>query len=393
MDNIKLQDTITTVYNNFVEKVLQVYEVFKDYFGELRVDLQDIIDATIKGAEIENLKSIEDENILKECVKNIFVGKALLLGNPKIYVYWPTVKVENEFNKYTVINELYAKVELNYTGQLDYSFQLNRANYTYSHFINGYMHSHISSIPKNDFTVFQNPCLGRGPIVFTTHTLRRNFDLDIWGLFCRELDNYVHVESIKGGPYHRLEQADNIYNNRHYYNKFQYSLIDTRYKYKYNIDWSNFVKYVIEQKVLKFGYSNNHYILSTTVADTTLLLSNLFIKWINSKKSDSNLVNLESLLHSGILKKGCYSGGVLYIIRDSDQIDVKEYIGKQVLTFKGKPITITIEGAPTDNNAMYFLNQDIINKFVTTILAIVNYRYGKERTNTTNPATPKEVYL
>lgn len=393
MDNIKLQDTITIVYNNFVEKVLQVYEVFKDYFGELRVDLQDIIDATIQDAEIENLKSIEDENTLKECIKNIFVGKALLWGKPKIYVYWPTVKVENEFNKSTIINELYAKIELSYGGALDYSFKLNRANYTYSHFVNNYMHSHVNSIPKDDFTVFQAPCLGRGPIVYTVHTLRRNFDLDIWGLFCRELDNYVHVESIKGGPYHRLEQVDNICNNRNFYSRFQYSFLDGICNEDYEIDWGDFAKYVIELKALKFGYNNNHYILSTTMADTTILLSNLFIKWINSKKLDNNLVNLEGLLDSGILKKGYYNGGVIYVVRRSNQIDIKEYIGEQVLTFKGKPVTITIEGGLTDNNAMYFLEQGIINKFVTVILTIVNYRYGKERTNTTTPSNPKEIYL
>ena len=67
------------------------------------------------------------------------------------------------------------------------------------------MHSHISSIPFGNFTFFQSPCTGSGPINNTICSLSRDFDANLWRLFCLELSKYVEVESIAGTPYHRLE--------------------------------------------------------------------------------------------------------------------------------------------------------------------------------------------
>ena len=114
----------------------------------------------------------------------------------------------NENDKSIIIQDLYAKIELDAKGNIpteDRGFTLNRATYPMEQWVCGYMHSHISNIPKGNLTSFQSPCLGTGPINNTVLELKNNCDSTEWMLFCQELSMYVTVESLRGGPYIRME--------------------------------------------------------------------------------------------------------------------------------------------------------------------------------------------
>ena len=222
--------TVNQLYQHLFEKPLSIYEIFKGFFGEDFVDIQ-----THQGRELTSFKeylcakicdenSFSNEAIEEICNQSFEVTEDQLtdLENTVkdkrfiIYVWWPRVTVTNEYNKSVNIQDLYAKIEIQNDGTIPYEcngFKLNRATYTREQFISGYMHSHINIIPKNNFTQFQIPCLGRGPIISTIGTLKNDYDEATWMLFCQELSMYVTVESISGGPYRRMDNIGNVFQN------------------------------------------------------------------------------------------------------------------------------------------------------------------------------------
>lgn len=144
----------------------KVYELFKEYFGEDKVDMQD------------------------NC----------------ILVWWPELRVSNEDEEYCYIKNLYARVRVDNAGTLSGTFSLNRTDYSYDQWISKYCHSHVQRISRNRESIktWREPCLGSGPIRETSSTLQVEYDEDVWRLFIYELDQYVRHESLEGVPYIKL---------------------------------------------------------------------------------------------------------------------------------------------------------------------------------------------
>lgn len=109
-----------------MEKPRRILEIFSDYFGENKVDMQGF---RTKEEFCEN-KSLGKNN----------TDAISLLGGTFILVWFPEVKVTNEYNKSVYIQDLYAKVKIDTEGQLIGKFYLNRATYPLSHMQAGYMH-------------------------------------------------------------------------------------------------------------------------------------------------------------------------------------------------------------------------------------------------------------
>ena len=237
--NCKLiEEKIEELYNSLMDRPLRVLGIFNDFFGEDKVDMQGYwsLDKFKSWMNIEPLSTyIPDGNIVSmnmndwsmyktgsitdlpgdqvEKVVNVLTNTTVKerIGNAKfngifILVHFPHVRVTNEHDRFVDINHLWAKVKVSYNGTLNGGFTLNRSEYTLLHIRSHYMHSHISSIPTRDFTQFQNPCTGSGPINGTISALNRDYDEDMWNMFCLELSKYVTVESVAGRPYHYLEK-------------------------------------------------------------------------------------------------------------------------------------------------------------------------------------------
>ncbi len=149
--------TVNQLYQQLYEKPLNIYEIFKGFFGEDFVDIQTCLgrelssfkeylfakicdDSSIINGAAEkdyNLPFDITEILLKE-LKNTVEDKRFI-----IYVWWPKVIVTNEYDKSVNIQDLYAKIEIQGDGTIPYEcngFRLNRATYSREQFMSGYMH-------------------------------------------------------------------------------------------------------------------------------------------------------------------------------------------------------------------------------------------------------------
>ena len=243
--------------------------------------------------------------------------------------------------------------------------------------------SHISSIPKADFTQFQNPCTGRGPINGTISTLNRDYDEDMWNMFCLELSKYVTVESVAGRPYHYLENlgtrdmqvGEDKFITYLFPNYCVNDILSDKFK--------EFVRYFINSKKLKFNYVNGSYSIGMSLIEFIVLISNEFIKWYNDQFNKGELTTkFEDLKKHGILRECIIDNGKIYYDRNINNTNnYAQYIGKQVCMFKGKEITVDITDITRveNENKSIILDTQTALYILTTILKVLNYRYGRNK--------------
>ena len=415
-ETIKLiEEKIEELYNSLMDKPLRVLSIFNDFFGEDKVDMQGYwsLDKFKSWMNIEPLSTyIPNGNIVSmsrddwsmyntctitdlpgdrvEKVVNVLTDTTVKerIGAAKfngifILVHFPHVRVTNEHDRFVDINHLWAKVEVGCNGTLNGGFTLNRSEYTMLHIRSRYMHSHISSIPTGDFTQFRNPCLGSGPINGTISALNRDYDEDMWNMFCLELSKYVTVESVAGTPYHYLEKLGTndmevgvdrfiTYLSRDYY---EGCITPDKFK--------EFVRYFISSKKLKFNYVNGSYSIGMSLIEFIVLISNEFIKWYNDQFNKEELTaKFTDLREHGILRECIIDNGRIYYDRGRNNVNnYAQYIGKKVCVFKGREITVDITGIAEvkNENKSIILNTQTALYLLTTILKVLNYRYGRNK--------------
>ena len=410
-----IKEKIEGLYNSLMEKPLRVLSIFNDFFGEENVDMQGywsldrfkswmsaepistyipnygIAGITSNDWSMYRTESIIDlpKNIAMQVVNALSEESVLSnIGNIKfnnifILVHFPHVRITNEHNRYVDINHLWAKVVLSYNGTMSGGFTLNRSEYTMLHISSGYMHSHIMGIPTSDFTSFQNPCTGSGPINGTISALNRDYDEDTWNMFCLELSKYVTVESIAGRPYHYLERLGT--NNMNVG-------IDRFIAYLTNIyhggalshsDLKEFVEYFIKSKKLKFNYVNGSFSIGMSLIEFIVLISNEFIKWYNNQFNEGNVTaNLNTLKRYNVLKECIIDNGKIYYENVAANVNnYAQYIGKKVCIFKGKEVTVNITDIAEvrNDNKSLILDTQTALYILTIILKVLNYRYGRSK--------------
>lgn len=387
---------LETTYNEAMAKPLQILGIFNDFFGEDKVDMQGF------PTYSEVASALPESSSVSAVKRYITAHSSGYNNNGFILVHFPHVFIKNEHDRGTDINHLYAKVLFNVEGIMYGRFLLNRAEYSILHMMNGYMHSHISSIPTHNFTQFQSPCTGSGPINDTICSLSRSFDADLWNLFCLELSKYVEVESIAGTPYHRLEglsRGGRTYSSRIAEFLWPREILDngTFSDTFTRVDIVAFTKYLIDKNVLKFRYVNEEYRIAMRPTDCAIRVSNCFIEWYNKEyKAGRKTADLGRLLGANILMLCKYSEGNLIQERSSSNPDsYRMYIGQPMCTFKGRQITISIpdisQADTTVENAVYILRTDIIEYIITKIINVINFRYGNNRSE--EDSSGKKVYF
>lgn len=442
---VDINSMVERLYQKSYEKIFQVYEVFKDYFDEERVDLQGI--PTLEVFK-ERLFSVKYNNTLcssiitatqawnetneqdREIIKTLCSSGALdtYIGSDNtvfkylfpfifekynstrgdivyIIVHFPEVRVVNENDKYVDIKELYARVKITMDGHIEGTFGLLRADYPVSHLYADYAHSHISGVTlsTNDF---KSPCLGTGPINRTIVSLVADFDLNMWMLFCRELDTYVTVESLSGGPYRRLE---NITGKRQL-RKISQNFSNSIYLGRINRLWAsylplpelkNFITYLLRKKVIKFNYNEGSYNLAMSYKDYIVEMSNSFIDWVNNhiNRNEVNKAsfNLEYLLSAGILGQYAIQNGIIYSFSNNGH-SANEYLscnGRDMLLFKGNRVRLNIydDTINNDENVVHLLKFELCEMILTYMLTYINYSHGKELSNTEIGSCKKCIIL
>lgn len=425
---IKIQE----LYDLIMSKPYEVLEIFNHYYGEDRVDIQSFptfeeFKEHISTPDIRNILSCEvldirpseyrelanktlftvPDNLIERVLEVLtdpsvvdYLGRTYF-NNIFILVHFPRVKITNENDKFVYANHMYAKIRVFYNGSMVSGFTLNRAEYPYDHISSDYMHSHISGIPLSDFTYFKSPCLGSGPIRNTISNLNSEYDEDLWGLFCLELDKYIHTESLEGGPYRRLE---NIYTNN---NSTSRLLLSTDFRVvkhfinnnSFNKDMCKvFTRYLLMSKKLKFAYNSKGYSIGMSFRDYIITVSNVFIDWYNEAFNNGVYTHsLDDLIRYGIVNKcKITSTKIIKEVNTRRGTDYSIYNGKKVCTFKGKDVLVKITDIinTEDVNTSILLNSDIALYILTKILYILNYKYGKqESTQEENRANKKSEII
>lgn len=407
-----IESKIDELYNILMEKPMKILEIFNDFFGEERVDMQGFMDAEkfklwlsitsisdyisratlnastedwsicssksiteLNGEILDKALSVLCQNNIVENIRNKKFGLGFII------VHFPFVRVTNEYDKFVDINHLYAKVTFNSKGVGEGYFSLNRAEYSYLHISNGYMHSHVSSIPFNDFTSFQTPCTGSGPINNTLSNLAREFNEELWQLLCLELDKYVQVESIAGTPYHRLENLGTSNMNSH---SGEFEVINNLSYCSGCFDNTmakEFITHLIHSKKLKYSYGSKSYSIGMSFIEFMITISNEFIEWYNKEFNKKTYTyTLDRLLSTKVLRKCIVSENRLFFDNNHNSIEsFRAYIGKKMCIFKGQDVLISITDLNNidEDNKSIVLNPKIALYLLTRILNVLNYRYGK----------------
>lgn len=413
VESIKImENNIEELYNSIMEKPLRILDIFNNFFGEKKVDMQGcptmeefkswINTEPISVYTTNNNSGLDREDwerfkmftltdlpcnkadiVMSNFEYTIPSLSSVKFNNLFIIVHFPQVRITNEHDRYVDINHLWAKVKILCNGTMNGGFGLNRSEYTMLHMSSDYMHSHVSGINTYNFSDFKNPCMGSGPIRDTINSLNRDFDEDIWNLFCLELSKYVTVESIKGTPYRYLERIGSnamrigIDSYITYTKPYYYSGSLTTLKLK------EFIKHFIDSKELKFNYVNNSYSIGMPFIEYITLISNSFISWYNDQYNKKFLTkSYDYLVRSGVIQKCVIDKGKIYYSSDVDRLNnYNQYVGKKVCTFKGKDITITITDLDkvSEDNYSVILNPQIALFILTNILKVLNYRYGRSK--------------
>lgn len=379
------------MYNSIMEKPNIIYDIFKDFYGEEFVDMQNYLSLEEYISFIR--RNFSEERIL-EPGNNLYGSDRF--NEIFILVRFPEVRVTNENDRYIDIWELYAKVTFNWRGESRGDFLLNRAEYDVFQLQNNYMHSHISSIPTSNFMSFQSPCLGSGPIRDTLALLAADFDELRWQLFCLELSKYVQVESLAGGPYKRMENLGKNSMSRGESNWSMFSDENLPHFNSFNNERvRQFVKWLLERKKLKFDFTNGSYGISMPYITWRIFLSNEFIEWYNIQYAEGNATaTYLDLLAEGVLVKGIINNNRFYYDNSGRGTNYSRYVGKRVCIFKGEEVRLVVrdlESRANDNNLSNFINNRLAEYIYKCILKVVNYEYGNNSTETQTAGPSKTV--
>lgn len=348
------------IYAKVFKNVFNIYDIFKNAFGEDKVDLQGV-------PSIKDFEKLDTEDIAR--LKTIYEGI-----HYTIMVYWPNVTVTNEQDKSIDIQDLYAKVQITLNGTIPYEnigFTLNRARYTKKQFFSKYCHSHVPRIQYDNLSYFAHPCLGRGPIRDTITTLKSNNLQEMWMLFCCELGKYVTVESLSGVPYVKLSSvgASNKLRNTDDYNELPVELA----KSVVLPIIKDFIKYYLEHGHLKIAFSENRFIPGMVFYDYLLDVSNCFIEFFNKCKPN---ITKENIFSYEILKEVVIKDGKFWTFNTDRYTTISNYIGTPICTFKNKEVTLQIEDKEETINTVLVLSENVANFIIQRILTIINYNFN-----------------
>lgn len=435
----EVTNKVRELYDNIMYFPNRILGIFNDFFGEQRVDMQGFwsFDEFLRSMSENKLSfffsdknavlsspefistSKENKAIINDMIDNGALDNAVTSDEalatyflpimttavsqaaPQgfILVHFPHVRVTNENDRFVDINNLWIKVGIKVSGAGIGYFTVNRSEYELSHMKAGYMHSHVSGIPFGDFTKFKTPCLGSGPIMNTVSTLAMGYDEAIWQLFCLELDKYVRVESVFGGPYKYLEKigtSSDIVEG-----EVDFSMRVTPFNnYSSTFskeDMKDFVRHLIRNKKFKFNFIRGNYGFAMSYLDYRIFISNEFIEWYNLRYNlGASTASYNNLISKKILKECIINNGKIQYFRNSeaDNRNYYNYEGANVCTFKGRPVNIHIVDSTTGiTNKTVLVNADIAEEIAKAVLTIVNYKYGREERGEEAGISTPAIYL
>lgn len=396
------------------DKINEIFQIFKDCYGEDKVDIQLntsleqcillLSDMSLSEFTLNSEHFIALSNCTKDEIKNLitkykkdkdtYIKKFVAANYIYVYilVYFPKITVTNEYDESIDIEEVYIRVPIDRYGKLVSSFEIIRTKYSYEQYESGYMHSHAHSGISRTSRDWRGMCLGSGPLVTTTHTLKNSYDLDIWRLFCIELDEYLKVESVAGVPYIRMNRVGNnsdLYN----YNITSDGYHDIQYRIQgYYSFFKDFLKFFIRkicnnERYFSFRDSDIHLAISNE--QFAIIISKYFIEYCNYNNEETE-INIDFIISDFMVKVQRDVSGVLKYYRQTNpRSHTNESLSDiKALTFKGqdKYVKIDAKAETSQNKEIYLLNPELVSQVLNYLLKIVNY--GNTEEFTTNSKIP-----
>ena len=361
-------------FNLLTTKLREIKSIFIEQFGEERVDINP--DYTLQQ---DSFVSWYRRRCKRDGVEELSPDdEKAFLRNTTILVHWPEVTISNEFDVKHLIRDLYAKVEVTPNGTITpIGFRLNRTTYTDAEWASGYMHSHISNIPKGRLSEFQSPCMGSGPIRDVIHVIISNYDKEWWETFAFELDRYVRVESIAGVPYRRMANIVTANSNSRSSAIYLSSCIGNLPN-----TWANklifiqdFIRHCCANLKFKFSFNGSTYILAENSYEFWLRVSNEFIKYFNANK-DKCEFTFKDMVEVRLLRP-CILQGTYF--REFSGGDIENYSESDTFPFKGVMQHLKIiRTLPLEQeNLIYILSPMIAGRLYSVLPYIVDINYGK----------------
>lgn len=444
---VNLDSILEVAYNKFVGEIPQVYATFLHHYGEERLDLtikcgvisnltqevyndlihtvitEDILDTAyseswvnkftlvkLKSLIVNNKLTLTEETLQEfepKTIDKLFVAINTIIKKQRLYeevegvimIHFPKVTVTNENNRSTDIFDLYSRVSVNPDATISGNVEFCKATYTHAQWHSRYIHSHIPSLDPSHPEYFKDSCLGNGPLSRTIPSLRIENNVYLWPLFCLELERYVEVESLEGGPYIRLENISLHRNSEfivddftNYYNRFPISL-DAKTEYLIN----RFIEIIIEKKAIPFVFNSNTYTVGDNFVNTAIKLSNIFIDFYNNEyiKRVEDPVTIEDLFNTSILYQGIIEGESIKYKGVPNNTGGIAINGKVLFKFKGEYVKLLIRSYNQEvEDLPIFINNNIISSIVYNFLTFINHadKYKQLSSETTSGEDVKKGF-
>ena len=327
-------------------------------------------------------------------------------------IRFPNVTVTNEYGESTDLENVFIIVTFLTNGLVRPGLSLFKTTFTFPHFIHGYVHSHrptaytsSSSIDEvvNALLAVESCCLGDGPINQTFNVLTCTYSEEQWIALCWDIQKYVETESLTGGPYIKLTQGREVVNKRNnfilargesrndyiaynYNNKLHEFLYSYSDKYA-GILLDNFIKYLMENKLIQFSFDNGTFTIRTSPVETYCIISTELLKFLGTidwSNVEPEMADAISGIRNSMHKTVCDITGI-YTTEDFSAWEEKreKVLEKNAhITFKGQEIPLVIEEAPEEIDSTKYFNSVgpiYVWYVVYRILSILNLNYGLNR--------------
>lgn len=342
--------------------IYDAVEVIKDFYGEDFVDDSNIYKLTENDITNENY-----EKVIEKFNYNY------------ILIYFPKIKVTNEYNKFTYIYDVYVKVNITPSGKIKRYFRVSKSTYTKAQALTGYIHSHVVPARANSDDLFYEVCLGyNGPISnFMMRLMTEDYCESDWEIFCVYLKHFLEIESLRTEPYIRLRtisKNDTIINLQDVFNDITYlkSVKNTDVGYE-KIKIEDFVKYIAGHRIFEYNYNIDHYDIACSFEEFVLKISYAFVEYVNKYYKDC----VKDILRHTTIEVS-YSEGKFYYKKNSSNITLKVQDNQYLFDFKGKPVHIKIidDLSKEVNNDFNILTLSYIVTIYHKMFNFINSDYG-----------------
>lgn len=337
-------------YSRFVKPF---YLAFKDYFGEDKVDLC----IPYKPSELYNEYKV--------------VRSLSFMDNipPSITIWFPNVEIKNEQGDSYPLKDVYMRLYIFPTNGAATSLSLCTATYTRDQYNAGYMHSHAPSISE-DNVEFKTVCLGSGPLSHMVGYAPSKVSDDklfyYYSQIAYEIERYVGVESLRGGPYIRMSYITNRGSRFPYvdFSEFprEYTSLDFHTKVL-----SKYMQYLYDND--KIVYKHPLVLDGNTEEEMRLVLSNIVKQIMISHNM------LQSAYHQHILVLGKVINGYFYAWGTGNSY--RSLPTYPLFTFKNKPVYIKVEEDSSVSNSLVgtqcLVHPNILYKCKEYVFKLLNF--------------------